>query len=124
MNSVEHVHTLWDVFEARGIPALLEHVHEDFEIHGPPELPGAEDIHGVEAVLDWVEDLRVEGVRFEPVRHRFSAVGDRVVVSGRLRVVTRGALTDSPAFYVYRLRDDRVARVDAYDSLGEALTAR
>lgn len=119
---VDRVRAIWCAFESGGALATLEHVHDDFEVPSPG-FPEGEPIQGTGAVRALLEELSSEGVRLEPILHSCEAVGDHVLVSGRLRVVSRAALADSPLFWVYRLRDERVARVESYPSRRDALAA-
>ncbi|MDQ3740861.1 MAG: nuclear transport factor 2 family protein [Actinomycetota bacterium] len=123
MTAVEHVHALWSTFETQGALARLSHVDEECEWVPSGEFPEARPIRGAAAMRAYLEQLTRDGVRFEPALHTCEAIGDRVVVGGRIRVVSSAALSDSPLFWVYRLRDERVVRIESYASRREALTA-
>jgi ketosteroid isomerase-like protein len=123
MTSVDRVTALWSAFAAGGPLATLDHLHEDCEWVPSPDLPAASAIHGADAIRGLLERMRSDGVRIEPTLHSCEAIGDRVVVCGRMRIVSRAALSDSPLFWVYRLRDERVVRVEAYPCRRDALAA-
>ena len=123
MTPVDQVQTLWSVFESDGPLATLDHVADDCEWVPAPDVPRARALHGAREMRGYLEQLELAGVRFEPALHTCEAVGDNVVVGGRLRVVTSSALSDSPLFWVYRVREGRVSRVEAYACRRDALRA-
>jgi ketosteroid isomerase-like protein len=117
------VHALWSAFEAGDALATLDHVHEDCEWVPSPAAPESESLRGTVTIRAYLEELIGDGVRLEPKLHSCEAVGDDVVVCGRLRVVSPAALADSPLFWVYRVRDEQVVRVESYASRRDALAA-
>ncbi len=123
MTSVDQVNALWSAFASDGPLATLDHLHEDCEWVPSPDVAASHVIHGTDAMRGYLERMRSAGVRIEPTLHTCEAVGDQVVVCGRLRVVSRAALSDSPLFWVYRLRDERVVRVESYACRRDALAA-
>jgi ketosteroid isomerase-like protein len=71
-------------------------------------------------VNDHIErHLRGNG-RSEVTCSRIAEHGDRVLVEGRLRVLTRRGLSDSPAVWVFRVREGRIAEVRPFESLESA----
>ena len=71
----------------------------------------------------YLERVAHDGVRVEPTLHGCEEVGGQVVVGGRMRVVSPNVLSDSPLFWLYRMRAGRVARVETYASRRAALDA-
>jgi ketosteroid isomerase-like protein len=123
MTAVEKVEALWYAFETQGPLAAVAHVDADCEWVPSPDFPDGRFIRGAAAMRSYLEQLSKEGVRFEPALHTCEAVGDHVIVGGRMRVVSSAALSDSPLFWVYRVRDERVVRIESYPSRRDALTA-
>lgn len=123
MTPVEHVHALWRAFARAGPLASLEHVDADCEWIPPPELPGSAPVRGANAIRAYVERLIEAGVDLEPAMHTCEQVGEDVLVAGRMRVVSRAALSDSPHFWLCRLRGGRVVRIESYGCRTDALSA-
>jgi ketosteroid isomerase-like protein len=125
MTAVEQVHALWSAFASGGPLATLDHVDEDCEWIPSPDFPGPHAaVRGPSAMRAYFEQLTAAGVRVEPTVRTYEAVGDDVVVvAGRIRIVSPRMLADSPHFWLYRVRDGRVARVESYASQRDALAA-
>jgi ketosteroid isomerase-like protein len=123
MTAVDRVNALWNALEARGPLATLDHVHEECEWVPAPDVAAAKPIHGAGAIRGHLEALDREGVRIEPTLHSCEAAGDNVVVCGRMRIVSRATLSDSPLFWVYRVREGRVIRIEAFACRRDAYAA-
>ncbi len=124
MTAVERVHALWAAWERGGLTATLEHVDEGCEWMPSADLPDPRLLRGSDEVRDYLDRLRREGTRFEPALHTFEALDEEtVLVGGRMRVVSRAALSDSPLFWLYRTDGERVVRVESFASREDALTA-
>jgi ketosteroid isomerase-like protein len=123
MTAVEHVHALWSAFEKQGALAAVEYVDDECEWVPSPDFPEGRPMRGAQEMRTYLEQLSRDGVRFEPALHTCEAIGQHVVVGGRMRVVSSDALSDSPLFWVYRLRGERVVRIESYPSRRDALTA-
>jgi ketosteroid isomerase-like protein len=124
MTAVERIHALWSAFRSGGVPAALAHVDEECEWIPGPELPRARALRGAAEVRAYLERLADDGVRLEPSLHTCEEVGDgAVLVGGRMRVVSRASLSDSPLFWLYRLHGGRVVRVESYACRRDALAA-
>ncbi|HEV2812242.1 MAG TPA: nuclear transport factor 2 family protein [Solirubrobacteraceae bacterium] len=123
MTSVEHVHALWSALESGGPLAALELIDDECEWVPSPDFPEGRPIRGAQEMRAYLDELTRNGVRFEPALHTCEAVGDHVLVGGRIRVVSRAALSDSPLFWVYRMRGERVSRIESYPSRRDALSA-
>jgi ketosteroid isomerase-like protein len=124
MTPVEQVHAMWSAYASGGALAALDLVDDDCEWLPSPDFPGARAIRGQTALRAYAERLQVDGVRVEPTLRTCEAVGDEVVVvGGRLRIVSPRMLADSPHFWLYRMREGRVARVESYASQRDALAA-
>ena len=123
MTAVEQVRALWMAFETGGALATIDQLDEDCEWVAPPDLPDAGAVRGGGAMRAYLERLARDGVRFEPTLHTCEAVGDHVVAGGRMRIVSPTVLSDSPLFWLYRMREGRVVRVESYTSRRAALDA-
>jgi ketosteroid isomerase-like protein len=124
VSAVEQVHALWSAFATGGVLATLDHVDEDCEWIPSSDFPDARPIQGPAEMRAYIERLTRDGVRFEPTLHTCEPVDDdTVLVGGRMRIVSRASLTDSPLFWVYRTRDERVVRIEAFGCRREALRA-
>ena len=124
MTAVEQVHALWDAYSSGGGLATLDQLDDECEWGPtPPDFPDASDVRGGRAMRAYLERLAQDGVRIEPTLHTCEAVGDNVIAAGRMRIVSPGVLSDSPLFWLYRMRDGRVARVESYASRRAALDA-
>ncbi len=124
MSPVDQVQALWTAFETQGPLETLRYVDDECEWVPSPDFPESAPLHGAEAMRAYLQQLARKGVRFEPALHTCEPIGeDAVVVGGRIRVVSSAALSDSPLFWVYRLRQDRVVRIESYACRRDALTA-
>jgi ketosteroid isomerase-like protein len=124
VTAVDQVHALWAAYATGGALATLEHVDDDCEWIMSREFPEARGVRGAAEMREYLERLTRDGIRFEPSLHTCEQVGEHaVLVGGRMRIVSRAALSDSPLFWVYRTRDERVIRIESYPSRREALDA-
>lgn len=124
MTPVEQVHALWSAFETQGALESLRYVDAECEWVPSPDVRGGRPIRGADAMRDYLRQLTRDGVRFEPALHTCEPIGDdAVLVGGRMRVVSSAALSDSPLFWVYRVRAERVVRIESYPCRRDALTA-
>lgn len=124
MSPVDQVQALWSAFETHGPFESLRYVDAECEWVPSADFPDGQPLRGTDAMRDYLHRLTRQGVRFEPALHTCEPVGEEaVVVGGRMRVVSSAALSDSPLFWVYRVRQDRVVRIESYASRRDALTA-
>ena len=124
MAALDRVQALWSTYRTRGMLASLDWIDEECEWVPSPSLRGGEPIQGASKMREYLERLERSGIRFEPVLHTFEQVAEDVVVAaGRMRVVSNAALSDSPLFWVYRVRGERLVRIESYPCRSEALAA-
>ena len=121
MTAAEQVRALWDAFASRGL-ATLDRLDDECEWDATPEFPDA-PARGGREMRAYLERLAQDGVRVEPTLHTCEEIGDHVVVGGRMRVVSPTVLSDSPLFWLYRIRGGRVCRIESYASRRAALDA-
>jgi ketosteroid isomerase-like protein len=99
------------MFEARADDdrdTLLALMHPDVEAQ---TTLGREYIRGTTGVLAYVRREHDGGPRTELDAHRFVVDGDEVLAYGRMRVIDRGSLADSPAAWRFRVRAGRVTHM-------------
>jgi len=115
-----------DAIERRDAAWLVEHCTPDVVIVQPPEVPDSKSYEGAEgaaeAMVDWPplwEDLTIEllevvgsddGVAVAATRHRARGLGS-------------GIEMDFEVFYVYRVVDGKLSRVEMYFDREQAFAA-
>jgi ketosteroid isomerase-like protein len=123
--NVALVQRAYDAFTRRDVERLVATCAEDVEFH----LPTAQltrvglPYRGHDGVRTYVRDAaRVwSELRLEP--REFHESGDRVVAVGRVYAWGAGRVVDTPAAWLWQIRDGLVARLDVYESADEALAA-
>jgi ketosteroid isomerase-like protein len=111
-------------FNSGDLERILDFVHPEFEGVVPPEFSAEPDTYrghdGIRRYFRTFEEVMDE-VRFEP--ERFWQAGDAVALT--MRLTARGRQTSIPVeqrfAQVWMLRDGRVAGVQGYVSVSEAL---
>jgi ketosteroid isomerase-like protein len=83
-------------------------------------LPGGERFRSREDVRGYLERQLSGERRAEVTCSRIVEHGDQVLVEGRLRLLTRRGLSDSPAVWVFRVREGLIAEVRPFDSREDA----
>jgi ketosteroid isomerase-like protein len=112
---VENVEAIYEAFRRRDLPAVLRHLGKDVEIVQSAELPwggiylghaGAQQFF---TALQTHLDSRVE-------MERLIDAGDHVVAVGRTvgKARAAGMEFEVPVVHVWRFRDGRVSRFEAY----------
>lgn len=124
--NVEIVRKGFDALKEDGVEGLLPLIHPEFEATTPPSLASEPDTYrGVEGVkryfasfYDAMEDIYFEG-------HKFTPVGDRVVVDFTLHATGRstGIEVEQSAFQVWKLKDGKAIALDLYTDRDEATAA-
>ena len=109
------VRSLYEAFEQRDVPRVMELFDPEVEVRQSGELPWGGTYRGIEAALQFLGKLGSHidtNVEIE----RLIVAGDTVVENGR----TRGrALESGREFaidetHVWRVRDGRIVRMEAY----------
>ncbi|MEA2179201.1 MAG: hypothetical protein QOG77_2498 [Solirubrobacteraceae bacterium] len=119
------VQRAFDAFSRRDVESLVAACHPDVEFHLPTArltrvgLP----YRGHDGIRTYVRDAaRVWAeLRLEP--REFREIDDAVVAIGRVYAWGAGRVVDTPAAWVWRMRDGLAIRVDVYESGTEALAA-
>jgi ketosteroid isomerase-like protein len=123
--NVALVQRAYDAFTRRDVEGLVATCAPDVEFH----LPTAQltrvglPYRGHDGVRTYMRDAaRVwSELRLEP--REFHEGGDLVVAIGRVYAWGAGRVVDTPAGWVWHIRDGLVARVDVYESADQALEA-
>ena len=113
-------------FNAGNVDAVLATFTDDCVLREPPEMPDspAEGFRGHEGVRTWMANLRdVAGIQFELIG--FSPGGDALLceLASRGRGEAGGVPFRWTTFAVLRVRERRIARVEAFLSREEAVAA-
>jgi ketosteroid isomerase-like protein len=80
-------------------------------------------LHGSAELRAFFEALEARGERMEPTVYEVEEFGDTVVLTGALRIVRRGQLTEAQLAWVHQFHDGRLRAVTAYATRAEALRA-
>ena len=125
-NGVEIVRATWQALADGGVDAMLEHVHEEFEMTTPPALAAEPDTYrGHAGVRRWFDTFyeAVDEIRLEPVR--LEELGDQVGMV--LTLTTRGRSTGLEASLeasaLCDVQDDKVKRLEFFPTWDEAVAA-
>ena len=124
--NVEIVRNAVEAFNSGDVGRIFALAHPDFEAQIVPELSAEPDTYrGREGIQRYFESFReaFEQIRFEA--EGFSDAGDDVVVA--LRMTAIGRLTKIPVEQrnagVWTVLDGKIARIQTYASISEALEA-
>ena len=121
---LEQVEAIYAAFDRRDLPALLRYLGKDIEMIQSSELPwggiylGHAGVQQFFAALQTHLDSRIEV-------ERLIDAGDHVVAVGRTVGKTRstGMEFEVPLVHVWRFRDGRVSRFEAYTDNATMLAA-
>jgi ketosteroid isomerase-like protein len=122
---VAAVQRAFEAFTRRDVEGLVAACHPDVEFHLPTAQLARVGLpyRGHDGVRTYVRDAaRVWAeLRLEP--REFREIGDAVVAIGRVYAWGGGRVVDTPAAWVWRMRDGLAIRVDVFESANEALAA-
>jgi ketosteroid isomerase-like protein len=110
---------VWEAFVDGGVEAMLARTGDDVE--WIPYAAAGRVLHGSDELRAYYADLARRGERHEPTLYEFEAHGDAVLMTGALRVVRRGQLTESQLAWVYTFEGERLVSAAGYASRTEAL---
>ena len=124
--NIEILREALEAFNSGDLERIVAVLDPDFEGVVPPEFSAEPDTYrGHDGIRRYFRtfDEAMEEVRFEP--ERFWQAGDAVAVT--MRLTAKGRQTSIPVeqrfAQVWKLRDGRIASVQTYVSLPEALEA-
>jgi ketosteroid isomerase-like protein len=124
--NVELIRSAYATLAEKGVEAVLDLAHPQFEMTTPPSLASEPDTYrGREGARRWFGSFgdAMEGVYFEG--RKFTGVGDKVLVDTTLHARGRstGIETEQRAFLVWTLRDGMVITLETFAERGQALEA-
>jgi ketosteroid isomerase-like protein len=119
--NVERVRRLWEAWAHGGIDEVIEIVDPDVDWR--PYGGHGRVLHGAEELRGYMDEFRERGEDVEAEVYSYEAVGDAVLASGHVRHRSARGLTDTQLHWLYRFRNGRLVRFDAYTSREEALAA-
>ena len=108
-------------YVAGGLEAFLAWIDEDVEL--TPHVGGGRVLRGPDELRAFYAERGRLGERTEPTIYDIEAHGDCVVLTGALRVMSRGRLTESQLAWVYTFRDGRLRSATSYATRADALRA-
>jgi len=118
---VAQVQAVWEAYARGGVEAMLEVVDDDVEWQ--PHQAGGRVLHGAEEMRAFWAERVTAGERMEPTVYDLQRHGDCVVMTGALRVLSHGRLTESQLAWVYTFDDGRLRTASAYPTRAQALRA-
>jgi ketosteroid isomerase-like protein len=105
-----------------GVLALLD---PGMELHEAKTLPGAVSAVGLDSVRRYLDRFTTHwsAFRWEPLE--WQAEGDRVLMRARLQLTGRssGLEVEREWWYLFTVREDRLARQDGFDDRDSAISA-
>jgi ketosteroid isomerase-like protein len=112
-----------EAFNRRDLPALLETLDPDVELHPfSAQLTGT-TYRGEAGARQWLADVADEWSEWRVVLDEVRTIDDRVLTLGR--IVARGRETsvevEVPAAFVSTLRDGRITRLESFGDAAKAL---
>ena len=113
------VESIWEAFNEGGVDAMLRYVDDD--VDWLPYAAGGRVLHGSEELRAFYAEAAVRGERHEPTLYEIEVRGDAVVLTGALRVVGHGQLTESQLAWVYTFSGERLVSAAGFASRAEAL---
>jgi ketosteroid isomerase-like protein len=98
---------------------------DDLELRWFPDMPDRDETKGTSDVIDSVKDWLASWRDVRVVPERYIPAGERVVVVASVAATGRqsGVELVHHLVHVWTVRGDRIARVEAYSTLEEALAA-
>lgn len=129
--NVKLVQQMYDAFNRRDIPAVLDMMAEDAEWQSPvtravsKEIPWAQPRHSRAEVAAFFGELKehMQPDRLEPLA--YTVQGDRVVVEGKNRGTVRanGQSYEHDWVMIFTLRQGQIARMRHYYDTADLLAA-
>jgi ketosteroid isomerase-like protein len=115
------VETMWMAYSAAGLEAFLAHCDDDVE--WSPHGADGRVLHGSDELRAFFAETSAAGERREPTIYTIEQHGDMVLLTGALRIVRRGQLTESQLAWIHQFRDGRLRSATSYATRAEALRA-
>jgi ketosteroid isomerase-like protein len=104
---------------------LADFVQPDMVSFRASPLPGPQTYHGAAGVVEMYDDWTAEFGEFEMEFGEFADAGERVIVEMVQRATGKasGATVEARFWMVYTLREQKISRMDVYNSREEAFEA-
>jgi ketosteroid isomerase-like protein len=121
-DNVAAVRRLWDAFGEGGVDAVLDVVDPDVEwsLFGT----GGEVVRGHEGLREYMTRVAARGDEIDASVYDYEEIDDdHVLASGHVRFRSPTGMSDTQLHWLYRFRDGRLVRFDAYQTRAEALEA-
>jgi ketosteroid isomerase-like protein len=121
-DNVAAVRRMWAAFADGGLDDVLDIVDPDVEwsLFGT----GGEVVRGHEGLRDYLSERAAQGEEIDASVYDYEAIGDdKVLASGHVRFRSPTGMSDTQLYWLYRFRDGRLVRFDAYRTRAEALEA-
>jgi hypothetical protein len=113
------VRALWVAARDEDVDGLVDLTAPDVDWSPTAAVTGS--LHGREALRGYLDDLVANGTLLDAHPYSFEAVGDRVIVSGALRVRgPDGAAGSVQRWWVYRVVNGLIASVVSHASRDDA----
>jgi ketosteroid isomerase-like protein len=121
--NVETVRQVFAAFERRDAGALVALCDEDCLFEPvTAQIAGGDGYRGHEGMRRYLSDVAMVWQELRPEPTTFQEVGgDTVVATGRIYAWGVGRVIDSPAGWLWRLRDGRIVYGRVFDTAGAAL---
>jgi ketosteroid isomerase-like protein len=126
LENVELTRSAFEAFERGDVEWMQRRCAPDVVIVQPPEIPDAKTYRGAEAIAQMIDDWPKQWEEFRLEVTEIIDVSDDVLVSGTRhtgRGRTSGIELDFEVFYVGRLRDGKLARMEMFLSREQAMQA-
>jgi ketosteroid isomerase-like protein len=121
-DNVAAVRRLWDAFAEGGLDAVLDIVDPDVEwsLFGT----GGEVVRGHHGLREYMTDVAARGDEIDASVYEYEALDDdHVLVSGHVRFRSATGMSDTQLHWLYRFRQGRLVRFQAYQTRAESLEA-
>lgn len=112
---------MWRAYSSAGLEAFLAYCEDD--VDWTPHGAGGRVLHGSDELRAFFAQQRRLGERREPTIYAIEQLGETVLLTGALRLVRRGQLTESQLAWVYQFHDGRLRSAASYATRAEALRA-
>jgi ketosteroid isomerase-like protein len=121
-DNVAAVRRMWEAFADGGLDAVLELADPDVEwsLFGT----SGQVLRGHEGLRRYMEEVAARGDEIDADAYTYEAVGENCVIcSGHVRFRTASGMTDTQLHWLYRFRDGRLVRFEAFETREAALKA-
>jgi hypothetical protein len=115
------VRDLWEAWRREGVEAMLAIAGDG--VDWAPHARAGEVFHGTDELRAYWAENAARGERHEATVYATETIGDAVVMTGSLRVMCAGRLTESQIAWAFVFDGDRLRSATGYASRSDALRA-